>query len=1020
MIYLFDKNENLFKIVRKSAIKTALQKYALTTERYVSERLTVEMKVLNDDELEKVEYMAIQTMEDAHTFHYFYVAQKSSENLTTLIGVQSGIEELRKSPVFDKRPQNAFAREVIDDLLAGTNWQARFVGETTPHSTNFYYISTFDALKKVCEVWDLEMQFFVEMNGNRIGARYIDFKRKIGRAVGKRVVYGHNALQILQEVERTNIFTALVGRGKGVHVSGTTDSPGTQQENGYGRKITFEDVVWSTAKGKPVNKPKGQKYLELPAMTKLYGIKNADGSMRPKIGFVEFPEEEDPEILTERTYKALVDTARPQLTLKTSSVYLRGVKIGDTIRVVRHDKKLDYDTRIFEITFNRLNDQSSDIKLGDRIGESNEAKAQTIADKVIDNFVANEFSNFVQNLPDYLPSADGFNNNWYGTEDPSKKHPGKVLINDIWYKPDPEYEGHEIMLRWTGEVWEEILRTYDSEALRDRIAEEVAKVNETMEANEAERQKQIDDLLLKAGANKTLAEEAQRLTTETASDLNLVKDTVNSHTRTIIEQGQSISQVVQTAQGLVSRVSVLMDAQNLVYDPTRYSKYIPRNSTSNLQLAAYSLYSGMRISASGLAGDTYSGFRLPLRTSTFAKGEKLSLRAVIGIDALPDSGGQIKFEIKNSGVIIARFWLNPTRTGNNQVFTATTTVDVTTSRIDEYGLDVLINRNGNVNITQISIVRGDQIPSTFVDSTTAQDLAISTQVGQLAGSWAVQNLTSAGTVLNQINLLANGHNRIDGRLTHITGQTLIDNGVIKSAMIDKLDAGKITTGTLDASRARIINLDASSVTSGTFTGLTFRGGRIEALNSAMYINLNNAEMVLAKDASITFTSEKNVLRRSVSGFGNQFLKFETGQFTRNGVTGYKSNKTLIGSNRSGSENAEDGNFAGLRIWNMNPPQGQSAFDQIDVIGDLIVFEDSATSPGRSPWIMQTYNKDGDLAFYPENSGGKRHVLGMSNRRFKAVHTDELWINGVRLKQILKDISNRIGYAGVDNWASKMG
>ncbi|HFI0092448.1 TPA: phage tail spike protein [Streptococcus suis] len=500
MIYLFDKDEKLIKIVRKSAVKTALQKYALTTERYVSDRLTVELKGLNADELEQVEYMAIQTMEDAHAFHYFYVAQKFSDELTTLIGVQSGIEELRKSPVFDKRPKNAFARDVIADLLAGTNWQARFVGETTPHSTNFYYTSIFDALKKVCEVWDLEMQFFVEMNSNRIGARYIDFKQKIGQAVGKRVVYGHNALQILQEVERTNIFTALVGRGKGEETG-----------DGYGRKITFEDAVWSRTQGKPVDKPKGQKYLELPLMTRQYGIKNVDGSMRPKIGFVDFSEEENPEVLIERTYKALIDAARPQLTLKTSSVYLKGVKVGDTIRVVRHDKKLDYDTRIFEITFNRLNNQSSDIKLGDRIGESNEAKVQTIADKAVEQFVANEFSNFVQNLPDYLPSADGFNNNWYGAEDPTVKYPGKVLINDIWYKPDPEHEGHKIMLRWTGEVWEEILRTYESEALRDRIAEEVAKVNETMQANEAERQRQIDDLLLKAGANKSLAEEAKKI-----------------------------------------------------------------------------------------------------------------------------------------------------------------------------------------------------------------------------------------------------------------------------------------------------------------------------------------------------------------------------------------------------------------------------------------------------------------------------------------------------------------------------
>ena len=523
MIYLFDKDEKLIKVVRKPAIKTALQKYSLTKERYVSDRLTVEMKALNDDELEKVEYMAIQTMEDAHKFHYFYVAQKSSENLTTLIGVQSGIEELRKSPVFDKRPQNAFAREVINDLLSGTNWQARFVGETTPHSTNFYYVSIFDALKKVCEVWDLEMQFFVEMNGNRIGARYIDFKRKIGQAVGKRVVYGHNALQILQEVERTNIFTALIGRGKGEQVSSAEDSG--KQANGFGRKITFEDVVWSTAGGKPVNKPKGQKYVELPAMTNLYGIKNADGSMRPKIGFVDFAEEENPEQLLERTYKALVNAARPQLALKTSSVYLRGAKIGDTIRVVRHDKRLDYDTRIFDITFNRLNDQSSDIKLGDRVGESNEAKAQTIADKAIDEFVANEFTNFVKNLPDYLPTADGFNNNWYGAEDPTGKHPGKVLINDIWYKPDPEHEGHKIMLRWTGEVWEELLRTFSSEALRAKISDEIEKLNKAMKASDLALKEQTAQALRTAGTNASAIEAAKGAITKLNQDLTGAKQT---------------------------------------------------------------------------------------------------------------------------------------------------------------------------------------------------------------------------------------------------------------------------------------------------------------------------------------------------------------------------------------------------------------------------------------------------------------------------------------------------------------
>ena len=73
---------------------------------------------------------------------------------------------------------------------------------------------------------------------------------------------------------------------------------------------------------------------------------------------------------------------------------------------------------------------------------------------------------------------------------------------------------------------------------------------------------------------------------------------------------------------------------------------------------------------------------------------------------------------------------------------------------------------------------------------------------QLADSWSVQNINSAGDIISGINLGANGYNRFDGKLTHITGETLINNAVIKSAMVDKLktanfEAGSVTTTILD-------------------------------------------------------------------------------------------------------------------------------------------------------------------------------------------------------------------------------
>lgn len=517
MIYLFDKNENLIKLVKKDAIKSALQKFTLTTEKYVSDRLTVEMKDLTAQELEQVEYMAIQSIEDAHKFHFFYIAQKISNQTLTLIGVQSGIEELRKSVVLDKRPHNSLARPVINELLAGTNWQARFVSETSQRSTNFYYISTFEALKKVCQVWNLEMQFFVEMNGNKIGARYIDFKQRIGEATGKRVVYGHNALQILQEVERTNLFTALIGRGKGEEVSAPSDEGG---HAGYGRRVTFEDIVWEKAKGAPVDKPKGQKYVELPEMTKKYGIKNADGTMRAKVGFAVFEQEEDANVLIRRTYEQLVNAARPQLTLKTSTVYLKNVNIGDTIRVVRHDKKLDYDTRIFEITFNRLNNESSDIKLGDRISESNEAKIQNIASQKADELISNNFNSLLKNLPDFLPTPNGLNRNWYGANDPTKAHVGKVGINDIWFKPNPEHEGQTIMLRWTGEVWEEVIRSNTDQEIIDEISKRFENLNLS---GVDEAKAKAEEALKKAGTSADLVEQVKGLADTTRQNLDNFK-----------------------------------------------------------------------------------------------------------------------------------------------------------------------------------------------------------------------------------------------------------------------------------------------------------------------------------------------------------------------------------------------------------------------------------------------------------------------------------------------------------------
>lgn len=199
--------------------------------------------------------------------------------------------------------------------------------------------------------------------------------------------------------------------------------------------------------------------------------------------------------------------------------------------------------------------------------------------------------------------------------------------------------------------------------------------------------------------------------------------------------------------------------------------------------------------------------------------------------------------------------------------------------------------------------------------------ATRTQVTQLAGSWAVRNLTNNGDVLNSINLLANGTNRIDGRLTHITGQTIIDNAVIKDGMIENVSANKLTAGTIDARDVNLINLNAGSVTSGTFKGLTFEGGIIRGNNGNTEINLNSNITTYNGTAKIEFKSPGNSLEFN-SGGRKAFLAPTVAQYTNYAAF-------ALGVNDRG-EHDPNRNYVGLKIFN------QPNSRQVEIIGDLML------------------------------------------------------------------------------------
>lgn len=416
-----------------------------------------------------------------------------------------------------------------------------------------------------------------------------------------------------------------------------------------------------------------------------------------------------------------------------------------------------------------------------------------------------------------------------------------------------------------------------------------------------------------------------------------------------------LSRLVMSSEIFQSEVGkYAKDDFNLVFDPTNFSKWKKKQPEANI-IEVQASTKLLRITNSGNTNNVYRGFALPITTSTFTKDEKISYRIEAWVDVLPDA--PLGIELWNDNSVIASDRVSFTQTGR-QIITGTMTVNKTTNNSRDYPLEFWLLKNGTVAIGKVSLVRGDRPPNKFTDNTSTQDVATQTQVSQLAGSWSVKNLNSNGDVLNSINVLANGTNRINGRLTHITGQTLIDNAVIKSAMVDKLKTGNFESGSVttqilasNAVTADKLLVDSAMinklVTNQAFIReLTSQKAFITQLNSVAVsaekiqggrLTSNTGSMVFDLDNSaLNMMADTASIRRIFNGYPTQFMRYEASV-----ENGHKHAKTIIGSNRNGTEVWNSPSFAGIVIDN----NANNSIDNIYQFGDFIHFKHAQGDDG---------------------------------------------------------------------------
>ena len=500
---------------------------------------------------------------------------------------------------------------------------------------------------------------------------------------------------------------------------------------------------------------------------------------------------------------------------------------------------------------------------------------------------------------------------------------------------------------------------------KDNAERQMGRISDQVSANKANADRQFSNV------TNQLARKVE------VTDFQKVKETSQLYERILgtSETGapDKLSRLVMSSEIFQTEVGkYVTDDNNLIVN----SMTMDKNTLvgNNNPKASVSVADGIfTIKAQGLTGYNWSGFTLPIYVKKIYHGETYTLGFKYRIKEYPDS--TFAFNIKNHG-------LNKTLLSSDigkeqpalnewQEFQKTFTVreDFAFGEDVNYPFYIFLAKNGWIEFKEPILVRGSKTgpykPSQFDDMSEA----VRSVQSQLAGSWSVQNINSAGDLISGLNLGANGHNRLSGKLTHITGETLIERAVIKSAMIDKLktanfEAGSVTTVVLDAEAVtaekvkfddafikRITAKDAliegiiskqafiNHLNSITIDADRITGGNLTATNGAMKINLNKGQYEVY--------TEEAAMRRVVAGFPNQFIKFATGKQEVEHEEGVKSGVTVIGSNSDGSENGNNQTFAGIQIWN-NPQQRN-----VNSIGDYLRVSNKGFGENEKGWIIQT-------------------------------------------------------------------
>ncbi|MCR6105995.1 phage tail protein [Salipaludibacillus agaradhaerens] len=122
---------------------------------------------------------------------------------------------LKKSKVIE--PQVLLGQtpsQAVAFALYNTEWQP---GVITYKGTKEFevndYTNPYSFLKRVANEFDIELQFRVEVNGNKVTGRFVDLVPQVGEWQGREIEFGKDLRGVRRTEEMDGVVTALIGLG---------------------------------------------------------------------------------------------------------------------------------------------------------------------------------------------------------------------------------------------------------------------------------------------------------------------------------------------------------------------------------------------------------------------------------------------------------------------------------------------------------------------------------------------------------------------------------------------------------------------------------------------------------------------------------------------------------------------------------------------------------------------------------------------------------------------------------------